>query len=86
MLILFQIKKIYMYIFAKYSSIWQRTSRPCLTITVHLREWYYLKTTKNVFYAPSMKTVILRTHKRTKSNSFLDVIFRTLTAICWFFQ
>jgi ABC-type spermidine/putrescine transport system permease subunit I len=26
-----------------------------------------------------MKTVILRTHKRTKSNSFLDALFRTLT-------
>jgi hypothetical protein len=26
-----------------------------------------------------MKTVILRTHKRTKSNSFSDPFFRTLT-------
>jgi hypothetical protein len=25
-----------------------------------------------------MKTVILRTHKRTKSNSFLEALFRTL--------
>jgi hypothetical protein len=26
-----------------------------------------------------MKTIILRTHKRTKSNSFSDALFRTLT-------
>jgi hypothetical protein len=26
-----------------------------------------------------MKAVILGTHKRTKSNSFLDAVFRTLT-------
>jgi hypothetical protein len=28
-----------------------------------------------------MKTAILRTHKRTKSNSFSDALFRTLTAV-----
>jgi hypothetical protein len=33
-----------------------------------------------------MKTVILHTYKRTKSNSFSDALFRTLTIIipiCW---
>jgi hypothetical protein len=30
-----------------------------------------------------MKTVVLRTHKRTKSDSFSDALFRTLAAICW---
>jgi hypothetical protein len=34
---------------------------------------------KYIFYAPLMKMVILRTHKRTKSNSFPDALFRTLS-------
>jgi hypothetical protein len=31
------------------------------------------------YYPPLMKTVILPTHKRTKSNSFWDALFRTPT-------
>jgi hypothetical protein len=40
----------------------------------------YVRTTSvYVLMKPLIKTIILRTHKRTKSNSFSDVLFRTLT-------